>query len=222
MCRTASSPSGPKPLRKRKMPHCAPRSGGPCHWIDSGRPRCGLPPSDAALAARRRSAVKAPRKGRFFYCGEGRTSFLPRSGLNFSLRPKGTLFTPSKRGAFQPPILFLPQKENGPLERSKRERARGMEAHRPIRSANGPLDPTWLGESPGQSLPCVKGGATKWAEGLYSFHHLLPGSGSHQSNGTEGSNPPVRLAAASPLYTRGPCKAQIHKHPCANSFDVLN
>ena len=38
-------------------------------------------------------------------------------------------------------------KENGPLERSKRERARGIDAHCPTRNTNGPLDPHNRGAS---------------------------------------------------------------------------
>ena len=41
------------------IPHCAGRSGVPFYLIDSGRPTQGLPASNAALAARRRSAVAA-------------------------------------------------------------------------------------------------------------------------------------------------------------------
>ena len=41
------------------FPHCAGRSGGPFNLIDSGRPKCGLPASNAALAARPRWAVAA-------------------------------------------------------------------------------------------------------------------------------------------------------------------
>ena len=39
--------------------------------IDSGRPKCGLPASDAALAARRRSAVKTAPVGRLFLRSDG-------------------------------------------------------------------------------------------------------------------------------------------------------
>ena len=63
--------------------------------IDSGRPTQGLPASNAALAARRRSAAAA---------------------------------SPQR-------------KENGPLERSKRKRARGSEAIMLDRKMKRPLDP---------------------------------------------------------------------------------
>ncbi len=68
---------------------------------------------------------------------------LPGSGI---AAPGGALLSSSKRSAFQPPILILPQKENGPLERSKRENARGREAimpHRKLKCA--PWTPAKLG-----------------------------------------------------------------------------
>ena len=42
----------------------------------------------------------------------------------------------------------------------------------------------------------------KRAEGLYSFDHLMPGSGSHQSGGTEENNPSVGLRLPAP-FTQG-------------------
>ena len=55
----------------------------------------------------------------------------PQAGHNLFMRPKAALFSPPKGKSPQPPILFLPQKENGPLERSKRENARGTKAQCP-------------------------------------------------------------------------------------------
>ena len=55
----------------------------------------------------------------------------PQARPNLFLRPKAALFSPPKGKSPQPPILFLPQKENGPLERSKRENARGTKAQCP-------------------------------------------------------------------------------------------
>ena len=46
------------------------------------------------------------------------TTVLPQSGPSFSMRPKAAIFTPSKRGASQPPILFcspLRTAQRGPL-----------------------------------------------------------------------------------------------------------
>ena len=55
-------------------------------------------------------------------------------------------FSPSQGEVLPAPHSLFARKENGPLERSKRERARGIDAHCPTRSAKGPLDPNQLGE----------------------------------------------------------------------------
>ena len=54
---------------------------------------------------------------------------------------KGRAFYPLQGGCFPAPHSLFARKENGPLERSKRERARGIEAHRPTRSRKGPWTP---------------------------------------------------------------------------------
>ena len=50
-------------------------------------------------------------------------------------------FSPSQGEVLPAPHSLFARKENGPLERSKRERARGIDTHCPTRSAKGPLDP---------------------------------------------------------------------------------
>ena len=64
-----------------------------------------------------------------------------QSAAKLFCAPKGRAFFFPKGKCSQPPILFLPQKENGPLERSKRERARGSEAIMLDRKMKRPLDP---------------------------------------------------------------------------------
>ena len=51
-------------MRREKTPRHARHGGGPCDFIDSGRPTYGLPAPRAALAARCRSTV-ARCTGRF-------------------------------------------------------------------------------------------------------------------------------------------------------------
>ena len=90
--------------RRRSVPHkICDFAGAPFDWIDSGRPTLGLPASDAALAARRRSAVwalsgscsdAAPVK----FSSEIQKSHpaaLPRGGVSFFTNaPCRTVFPP--------------------------------------------------------------------------------------------------------------------------------
>ncbi len=127
-------------IRRKAAPYKAPLCKGGCRRKPTG----GLD-SSVPLAWWERSAHGA---AELFYAPEGRA------------------FHPLQEGCFPAPHSLFARKENGPLERSKRERARGSEAHRPTGSTNGPLDPTRHGEAPSQSLPCVKGGAREAGGGI--------------------------------------------------------
>ena len=78
---------------------------------------------------------------------------------SLALRPKAALFTPSKRGASQPPILFSREKRTGRWS-GPRENAPG--AWKPIllhEAQMGPWTPSLLGESASRRLSGGVGGA---------------------------------------------------------------
>ena len=93
----------------------------------------------------------------------------PQARPSFSLRPKAAFFTPSKRGASQPPILFSREKRTGRWS-GPRENAPG--AWKPIvlhEARIGPWSPSLLGAGASRKLCGGVGGAFYASGGAVRF-----------------------------------------------------